>query len=112
MKYYLVTFVHTDLEGWKKYVNAHIRYLEKLIKEHKLIVSGPLQDAEKGEKEAILIFHVKDKKELMALLENDPYWYEGLVAEYNVREWNPMFGSLQKPHHRLLIKLSKLFNRK
>lgn len=35
MKYYLVTFIHTDLEGWKKYVNAHIQYLEKLISEQK-----------------------------------------------------------------------------
>ncbi|AYU54139.1 YciI family protein [Staphylococcus debuckii] len=112
MKYYLVTFIHTDLEGWKKYVNAHIQYLEKLISEQKLVVSGPLQDAEKGKKEAVLIFHVKNKQELMTLLENDPYWYEGLVADYTIREWNPMFGSLQKPKHKLLVKLSKLLNRK
>lgn len=48
----------------------------------------------------------------MTLLENDPYWYEGLVADYTIREWNPMFGSLQKPKHKLLVKLSKLLNRK
>lgn len=44
MKYYIVKFVHTDLAGWKKFVNAQIAYLEEMIAADKLIVSGPVKN--------------------------------------------------------------------
>lgn len=111
MKYYIVKFVHTDLAGWKKFVNAQIAYLEEMIAADKLIVSGPVKNDSQVEKEAYLIFQVKDRAELQGLLENDSYWYEGLVADYSLDEWNPMFGALQKPKNKLMITLSKLLNR-
>lgn len=109
MKYFVVKYLHTDMAGWKKYVNAHIDYLQDLIAQDKLIVSGPFKDSKDGEKEALLIFKVKDLNELQQLIEKDPYWYEGLVAKHTIDEWDPMFGSLQTPKHKLMIKLSKLF---
>lgn len=57
-------------------------------------MSGPLQDSKEGEKEAILIFKVPDRETLQRLIEGDPYWKEGLVADHEIREWNPMFGML------------------
>jgi len=111
MKYYVVRYLHTDMIGWKKHVNAHIDYLEQLIKQKKLIVSGPIKDCKDGEKEALLIFYVKDRNELQRLIEKDPYWYEGLVADYSIIEWDPMFGSFQTPRHKIMIKLSKLVNK-
>jgi len=111
MKYYLIRYLHTDMIGWKKHVNVHIDYLQQLIKQEKLIVSGPIKESKDGEKEALLIFRVKDRNELQQLIEQDPYWYEGLVADYTINEWDPMFGSLQTPRHRLLVRLSKYINR-
>ena len=111
MKYYMVLYLHTDMVGWKKHVNAHIDYLEKLIKSGQLIMSGPIKDSKDGEKEAMLIFRVKDSDELQQLIEQDPYWYEGLVTNHTINEWDPMFGSLQTPKHRLLVKLSKIINK-
>ncbi|WP_110953751.1 YciI family protein [Anaerosinus massiliensis] len=96
MKYYLVRYLHTDLIGWEKHVNAHIEYLEQLVEHKKLIVSGPIKDSKNGEKEALLIFYVEDLNELQNLIQKDPFWYEGLVANYNMNEWDPMFGSLGK----------------
>lgn len=111
MKYYVVRYLHTDMIGWKKHVNAHIDYLEQLIKEETLIVSGPIKDSKEGEKEAYLIFKVKDINQLQQLIEKDPYWYEGLVSDYTINEWDPMFGALQNRRHRIMIKLNKFFNR-
>lgn len=94
MKHYIVKFEHTDLKGWKKNVIPHVLYLRKLIKQGHLIVSGPTVDERKDVKEAYLIFKVKDKTQLMELLEKDPYWYKGLVSHYTIDEWKPLFGNL------------------
>ncbi len=28
----------------------------------------------------------------MSLLKADPFWKEGLVADYSIEQWTPMFG--------------------
>lgn len=94
MKYFVVRYVHTEFTGWKKYLFAHLEYLKDLIREGSLLMSGPLQDSKEGEKEAILIFKAEDREALQRLIEGDPYWKEGLVADHVIREWNPMFGML------------------
>lgn len=107
MKYFLVKFSHTDMVGWKKHLNDHVRYLEELIKDNKLIASGPLENYKNEKKEAILIFYVRDRHELKNLIEKDPFWHNELVSSYKIREWNPMFGSFQKPKHKTMVKLIK-----
>lgn len=94
-QYYLVKFVHTDLEGWQQYVRQHVEYLYKLVAEGSLVVSGPVETEKEDVKEAYLIFNVESRDQLQTLLEADPYWYEGLVADYSVELWQPMFGDLK-----------------
>lgn len=96
MKYYLVKFEHTDLKGWKLNVFPHLRYLRKLIKQGYLIVSGPTVTNRKDVKEAYLIFKVKSREQLMKLIKKDPYWYKGLVSNYSIEEWKPLFGNLSE----------------
>lgn len=96
MKHYIVKFEHTDLKRWKKYVVPHVLYLKKLIKQGHLIVSGPTVNARKDIKEAYLIFKVKNRDVLMTLLEKDPFWYKGLVSNYTIEEWKPLFGNLEQ----------------
>ena len=72
----------------EKYVVPHVLYLKKLIKQGHLIVSGPTVNARKDIKEAYLIFKVKNRDELMTLLEKDPFWYKGLVSNYTIEEGN------------------------
>ena len=57
-------------------------------------MSGPLVDAKENTAEAQLVFKVENREVLQKLIEQDPYWTEGLVAEHTIREWNPMFGKL------------------
>lgn len=94
MKHFIVRYLHTDLKGWQEQLVPHLIYLKEQIEAGHLLMSGPLQDSKDGEKEAILIFHVESREELQRLIELDPYWTEGLVADYHVNEWNPMFGML------------------
>lgn len=94
MKYFIVRYLHTDLEGWQKYLVPHIQYIGEHLKAGDLIISGPIQDFPEGKKEAILVFRVEDRDALQVQIEKDPYWIEGLVADYQVNEWNPMFGLL------------------
>ncbi|QUX18194.1 YciI family protein [Staphylococcus haemolyticus] len=96
MKHYLVKFERTDLKRWKKYVVPHVLYLKKLIKQVHLIVSGPTVNARKDKKEAYLIFKVKNRDVLMTLLEKDPFWYKGLISNYTIEEWKPLFGNLDQ----------------
>ena len=57
-------------------------------------MSGPLVDVKENTAEAQLVFKVENREVLQKLIEQDPYWTEGLVAEHTIREWNPMFGKL------------------
>ncbi|EHJ07320.1 YciI family protein [Staphylococcus simiae] len=92
--YYIVKFVHTDLLGWQEHLEAHVKYLYQLTTKGYLAISGPIENEDEQRKEAYLILKADNEQKLQTLLENDPYWYEGLVAEYTVEEWKPMFGDL------------------
>lgn len=98
MKYYIVHYVHTDIKGWQEQLIPHIVYLKNQIKAGYLLLSGPSFDPKIGEqetkKEATLVFYVENQETLQQLIELDPYWTEGLVAEFQITEWNPMFGML------------------
>jgi uncharacterized protein YciI len=110
MKYFIVTYIHTDVEGWKKHLAAHVAYLEKLIKDGKLRVSGPFVGT--PEKSAMLILSVRNSQEALELIEKDPYSIEGLVAESTFTEWNPIFGDFQSPKHKFMLFWGKLLERK
>ncbi len=92
MKYFIVRYLHTELDRWKEYQIPHLRFIQEHIEAGDLLISGPLEDAKEGQVEAALVFRVADREELQAQIEKDPYWTLGLVADYTVREWNPMFG--------------------
>ena len=94
MKYFIVRYLHTDFAGWKEYLIPHLQYIQEHLKAGDLLLSGPLQDCPADKKEAVLVFRVEDRDALQAQIEKDPYWTKGLVADYTVREWNPMFGLL------------------
>lgn len=40
---------------------------------------------------------VADAETARELIEQDPFYTEGLVDELTILEWNPMFGSLAGP---------------
>ncbi|MEB6060860.1 YciI family protein [Staphylococcus pseudoxylosus] len=94
MKYYIVKYVHKDLFGWKKHLEAHVNYLNNQVQNGNLIASGPIENNLDNQNEAFLIFSIYDKSSLTKLLEKDPFWQQGLVDEYTIDLWEPRFGNL------------------
>lgn len=91
----------------KKYLTAHINYLEQLIKDEKLVASGPLINT--PIKSAMLILKVKNIEEARNIVAKDPYTIQGLVGESTLLEWDPFFGQYQTFKHKMLLNLRRLF---
>ncbi len=107
MKYFVATYTHPNEEGWKEYLTAHINYLEQLIKDEKLVASGPLINT--PVKSAMLILKVENVEEAQKIVAKDPYTIQGLVGESTLLEWDPFFGQYQTFKHKMLLNLRKLF---
>jgi uncharacterized protein YciI len=69
---------------------AHRDYLRSLFEQGRIVVSGPLADG--GGPGALLILDAADRDEVAALLDGDPSNALGLIAEREIRRWNPAFG--------------------
>ena len=95
MQYYVVTFTHTKLAGWAAHLHAHVEYLNKLIDEGKLQISGPGVDT--PIRSAQLVFKTTDREELDQLVANDPYSIHDLVASQTTNLWDVQVGSMEKP---------------
>ncbi|AMV61022.1 Hypothetical protein ADU72_0524 [Pediococcus damnosus] len=90
-KFFVVKYVHTDLEGWKKFLMPHAEYLMAHLKKGDLIVSGPLETGTEDRKEAMLVMVADNEESLMDVIKEDPYWIQGLVDSYTINEWQPIF---------------------
>jgi len=63
----------------------HRNYLAGLAREGRLSFAGRLADDSGG----VFLYQAADEAELAGLMDNDPYWPEGVVAERSVREFVP-----------------------
>jgi uncharacterized protein YciI len=70
---------------------AHRDYLRSLHEQGKLIVSGPHPGTPPS---ALVIMNAADAEEVTRLLDQDPFWTEGVIAERTIREWDIVIGSL------------------
>lgn len=68
---------------------AHRAYLVGLQEQGLLLGSGPYADGPDG---ALLVFAAADRAALDALVADDPFSREGLVAQLDVREWTLVLG--------------------
>jgi uncharacterized protein len=91
VKFFVVTMTHPDGPEWGQHVLPHVEYLKGLIETGKLRASGPVIGG--ALRAGLLLFTVKDRAELDALIAGDPFAIEGLIAELTVTEWNPLFGA-------------------
>ena len=98
MKFFVVTYVHPDSEGWNKYLLAHVAYLENLLKEGTLRASGPFIGT--PHESAMLILSAASRKDVLDVIAKDPFQIQGLVTETTVAEWGPVFGTYQDESRR------------
>jgi uncharacterized protein YciI len=54
------------------------------------VITDPLIDGAPG---ALLILDADDADHVTALLDLDPFWNLGLIADRQIRRWNPLFGA-------------------
>ena len=83
---------HPDGEGWGQHVAAHVAFLQRLIDDGQIRVSGPITGL--GKRAGFIIMTVASTAEARELIEQDPFFVEGLIDELTIVEWTPMFGSL------------------
>jgi uncharacterized protein YciI len=67
---------------------GHREYLQRLLDEGKLWMSGPWGD----DTGAMLIYEVADEDEARNLLDADPYQQAGVLANARIREWRQIYG--------------------
>lgn len=71
---------------------AHREYLSGLIATRQLLAAGPTSGAQGSR--ALLLFEVADAAEVEALIDNDPFWVEGVITEREVRLWRVALGTV------------------
>jgi uncharacterized protein len=69
----------------------HVAFLQSQFDGGRLLTSGPFGPAE--DPGALLIFAGEDKAQVEALVNQDPFHLNGLVAERQIRQWNIFFGA-------------------
>jgi len=80
----------TDSAALDEHRPEHKDYLRSLFEQGHIVISGPL--AEGGGPGALLIFEAAGVDEVASLLDKDPFRILGLIAEREIRRWNPAFG--------------------
>lgn len=68
----------------------HKDYLASLFEQGRIVISGPLTDGAPG---ALLIIDADDADQVAAFLDLDPFWELGLIADRQIRSWQPFFGT-------------------
>jgi uncharacterized protein YciI len=91
MAIFTVMMAHPDGAGWNTHLKPHVDYLLKILKEGKLIASGPLNGTKL--RSGFLIISAADRAEVETIVANDPFAIEKLIVELVITEWDPVFGA-------------------
>ena len=69
---------------------AHLAHLRGLVDAGTLVASGPWApaDAHGG----LLLFRADDRAAVQAIVDQDPFTIQGVVATSEIREWVPLLG--------------------
>ena len=81
------SYCENVLEKRAPYRQAHLNGLTKQKAEGVLITLGPTKDTT----QVFGIYEAEDEATVRQLVENDPYWKNGIWTEYAVKEWIQAF---------------------
>lgn len=88
MSWYIVENRYV-LEKFREVRPRHRDYLLALAEQGRVAVAGPMADNTGG----LALFRADDLDDLHKMIDADPYYTEGAVAERTVREFIPVLGS-------------------
>ena len=92
MKYYALFYDLADdyLKRRTEFREDHLKLAKEANKRGELIIAGAFSDpADK----ALLVFRVKDRSAIEEFVKNDPYFINGLIKKYEIREWTVVIGN-------------------
>lgn len=93
MAAYAVTYAYVpETEEMVAVRPSHVDFLAGLHEQGTLLVSGRLTEAEPLG--ALLIIRGDSVEEVSQVMDQDPFYAGGFVAERTVRRWNIAFGSI------------------
>lgn len=91
MKYFAVSYDYNpNNPGIAKARPAHREFTAQLFEEGTIIATGPLTDSKGG---ALIIVGLADDAvvaDVIALMDNDPFYQAGCITGRSFREWNPV----------------------
>jgi uncharacterized protein len=82
------SYCENVLERRTPYREAHLAGLKQQQQSGILITLGPTQDLT----QVFGIYDADDEATVRSLIENDPYWKNGIWTEYTVKEWIQAIG--------------------
>ena len=92
MNYFILVYHVVDNYVARRapYRDEHIRLVREAHKRGDLIMAGALADPVD---KALLVFRSQDKAPIEAFIRNDPYVNNGLIAQWEIREWTVVVGN-------------------
>lgn len=101
MGIYVVRMDHPHGTEWNAFVREHVVYLKELVRQGKLLASGPLKNTPL--RAGFLVFNAETLDEVKAMVNADPFAREDLIAQLDIQEWDPLFGELSKFSSRITV---------
>jgi uncharacterized protein YciI len=93
MATFAVTYAYADATaaGRDEHRPRHVEFLKSQYDGGRLVTSGPFGPGETPG--ALLIVKGDSKTDVEALMNQDPFFINNLVAVRNIRQWNIVFGA-------------------
>lgn len=93
MPIFAVTYTYSDAttEARNEHRPRHVDFLRSQFEAGRLVKSGPFgPDEAPG---ALLILKGESKADVEALMNQDPFYENNLLADRTIRQWNIFFGA-------------------
>jgi uncharacterized protein YciI len=87
MKFAAIAVYMPDASTIARARPAHREYLNGLIQQGKLVISGPFSDDSGG----LLVYEAETAAEAEKLVAEDPFATQGVFVSWEIRPWNVIF---------------------
>lgn len=83
-------YIENIVERRAPYREAHLALVRGYVERGELILGGAFANPADG---ATIVFKVESPSQVEQFVKNDPYIINGLVTEWQIREWTVVVGS-------------------
>lgn len=73
----------------------HVAYDDALREHNRLVIGGPLLGDNGRPRGVLLVYQVSSKLEAETLMQSDPFFLEGAIADYRLSEWSVVGSNVE-----------------